>query len=123
MNEQQLIVWGGLGGVLVLNHLLVRTEVARRFPLLFWAVSATDAALAVGVCLYGVPGFHQGMVRLLVALVLAMHLAQNFRHRLVWAAEDRERALDAEYRAWRELSAGEPGAGPPPAGGGASPPG
>lgn len=100
-------VWSALGAVLALNHLLVRFELARRFRLLFWAVSLTDAALAVAVCFYGLPGFDQGMVRLLVALVLLMHLAQNLQHRLRWAAEDRDAALDAEYAAHQKAMAAE----------------
>ncbi len=101
----QTLVFVGLGTVLALNHVLVRTELARRFRLLFWAVAITDTVLAVGVALFGVPGFSQGMVRLLVVLVLLMHLAQNLQHRLRWAAEDREAALNAEYEAYRKATA------------------
>jgi hypothetical protein len=103
--DARTTVFLGLGTILALNHVLVRTELARRFRVLFWTVAVTDTVLAVGVALFGVPGFPQGMVRLLVVLVLLMHLAQNLQHRLRWAAEDREAALDAEYEAYRKATA------------------
>jgi hypothetical protein len=103
--DPRTTVFVGLGTILGLNHVLVRTQLARRFRALFWAVAVADAALAVGVALFGVPGFEQGMVRLLIVLVLLMHLAQNLQHRLRWAAEDREAELEAEYAAYQKAMA------------------
>lgn len=110
LTPAQLTVVAALGSVLATNHLLVRTELARRITPLFWLVNAVDASLAVYVCLVGVPGFPQGMVRLMVALVLLMHLAQNLQHRLRWAGEDREAALAEEYAAAHRLRQAAPSA-------------
>lgn len=92
----------GLGAVLGTNHLLVRSQLARRFPPLFFLVVGADVVLALWVLLVGVPGV-PGIGRLLVALVLMLHVAQDFRLRLQWTTEDRESELDAELKEARRL--------------------
>ncbi|MCB9683834.1 MAG: hypothetical protein H6738_02235 [Alphaproteobacteria bacterium] len=92
----------GLGVVLGTNHLLVRSELARRIPALFFLVVGMDVLVALAVLLVGVPGV-PGIGRLLVALVLMLHLAQNFRLRLGWTTEDREAELQTELKEARRL--------------------
>lgn len=92
----------GLGLVLGTNHLVVRSELARRIPTLFFLVVGMDVLVALAVLLVGVPGV-PGIGRLLVALVLMLHLAQNFRLRLNWITEDREAELAVELREARKL--------------------
>lgn len=97
-----------LGGVIALNYLVVRTELARRFPPLFWAINLLDFAGALLVLLYGVPGLPEmGLVRLMVALVLMMHVAQNFRARVKWTDEENADRLDAELEERRRFEAEE----------------
>ncbi|MCA9488278.1 MAG: hypothetical protein KC621_00075 [Myxococcales bacterium] len=91
-----------LGVVLGTNHLVVRSELARRVPALFYVVVGLDVLVALAVLLVGVPGV-PGIGRLLVALVLMLHLAQNFRMRLSWTTEDREVEMQAELKEARKL--------------------
>lgn len=88
---------------MALNHLVVRTGAARRWPVLFYGVVAVDVALAIGVLLVGIPGL-PGLARIMVALVLMMHVAQDFRTRQGWIAEDREAELELEYREAKRLA-------------------
>lgn len=86
-----------LGVVLAVNYLVVRTDLARRWPPLFWAITGLDLVLSLAVLLVGVPGLQQsGLVRLTVGLVLLMHLAQNLQVRARWLSEESQARLDAE---------------------------
>ncbi len=103
----------GLGAVMALNHLVVRTGFARRFPPLFYLVVGLDLVLAVGVLLVGLPGL-PGLARLMVALVLMMHVAQDFRTRQQWLTEEREAELELEYQEARRLAEQEEQGQDPP---------
>ena len=96
----------GLGTILAVNYLVVRTDLARRWPPLFWAITGLDLVVSLAVFLFGVPGFqHSVLVRLTVGLVLLMHLAQNFQVRTRWLSEESQARLDAELeerRRYRE---------------------
>lgn len=86
-----------LVGLIALNYVIVRTPYARRYPAVFWTINALDLAVAVGVLLFGLPGFsNTPMVRLMVGLLVGLHLAQNFQAKSRWDAEDRRELLDAE---------------------------
>ena len=86
-----------LAVVLGVNYVVVRTDLARRWPALFWSITGLDLVVALVVLLVGVPGFEQsGLIRLTVGLVLLMHLAQNLQVRTRWLAEENEARLEAE---------------------------
>jgi hypothetical protein len=86
-----------LGTLLAVNYLVVRTDLARRWPPLFWTITGLDLVLSLAVFLVGVPGLQQsGLVRLTVGLVLLMHLAQNLQVRARWLSEEAQARLDAE---------------------------
>lgn len=105
---------GNLGLVLLIaliasNYLVTRSSLARRYPALFWVINGVDVVAAVCVLLIGVPGIDgRPLIRVMVALVVLMHLAQNFQARTRWDAEARAERLDAERtersRALREPS-------------------
>lgn len=86
-----------LGVVLATNYLVVRTDLARRWPPVFWGITGLDLVLSIGVLLFGVPGLPQsGLVRVTVGLVLLLHLAQNLQVRARWLTEESQARLDAE---------------------------
>ena len=87
----------GLGVILAVNYVVIRTDLARRWQALFWAITGLDLVMALVVLLVGVPGFQQsGLIRLTVGLVLLMHLAQNLQVRTRWIAEENEARLEEE---------------------------
>ncbi len=96
----------GLGLILAVNYVVVRTDLARRWPGLFWAITGLDLVAAILVLVVGVPGFQQsGLVRLTVGLVLLMHLAQNLQVRTRWLSEESEARLEAELEERRRTLA------------------
>src|SRR5262245_35039656 len=83
--------------LLASNYLVTRTQVARRYPVIFWIIIGLDVLVGVGVLLFGAPGFESSpMVRLVLGLVVLMHLAQNFLVKTRWDADDRAAMLDEE---------------------------
>lgn len=104
---------GNLGLVVLIaliasNYLVTRSSAARRYPALFWAINGIDVVAAVLVLLVGVPGIDgRPLIRVMVALVVLMHLAQNFQARTRWDAEDRAERREAELIE-RERSLHEP---------------
>jgi hypothetical protein len=95
----------GLVGLLIVNYLVTRTSLARDRPWLFWGINTLDAAGAVAVLMMGIPGIDgRPLVRVMVALVVLLHLAQNFQIKARWDAEDRAERLDAELRERERLA-------------------
>lgn len=87
--------------VLGLNSALVRLGLAARFPALYWIVQGMNAAIVVGVLVWGVPGL-RGQAKLInwiIALVVSMHVVQNVSARMAAQSEARRASLDAEWEA------------------------
>ncbi|MEQ1502070.1 MAG: hypothetical protein ABMB14_07555 [Myxococcota bacterium] len=90
----------GIITVIASNYVVTRTELARRFPAVFWGIAVVDVVAALGILAFGVPGFDgHPIVRFMLGLVVLMHLAQNWQAKTRWDAEDRMDRLDAELEA------------------------
>lgn len=84
-----------LAVVLALNRLVVPGAVRR--PPVFWGVQALNAALALGVVIFGVPGLEgYPAVSWLIAGLLAFHIVQNLTLRSRVLGEARRRADERE---------------------------
>lgn len=109
------IAVGVLVVLLAANYVVTRTSFARRYPPVFWAITAADATSAVAILLLGMPGIEgRPLVRVMIALVILLHLSQNFLAKSRWDAEDREDRLAAELDA-RRAAEEEEEVAPPPA--------
>ncbi|MEZ4240900.1 MAG: hypothetical protein R3F59_33030 [Myxococcota bacterium] len=105
-----------LVALLVANYVVTRTSLARERAWLFWLINTIDALVAVAVLMVGIPGVDgRPLVRVMVALVVLLHLSQNFQQRTKWGAEARAERLDAELRERQRLADEEEahGADPP----------
>jgi hypothetical protein len=104
-----------LFALLVANYVVTRSSLARGRPWLFWAINAFDALAAVAILMLGFPGIDgRPLVRVMIAMVVLLHLAQNFQAKTRWDAEDRAERLDAELRERQRLAEAESESQPGP---------
>jgi hypothetical protein len=96
--------WMLFGVVLVLaaNQLVVRIPLLIGSKTGFWGIQLLDISLAVALLIFGLPGFeHYPPVRVILALLLLWHVAQNnhaltaWRRRQVQSRRDEELARRA----------------------------
>lgn len=96
-----------LAVVLGINRLAIHAAAKR--PALFWGIQLLDAALAVLVLVFGMPGLqHLPGVAWLVAAILVFHLVQNFSIRSRALHDERRKAEEKELlRMAREAAESE----------------
>lgn len=92
----QAVAFAVIFGALLGNQAIMRTAVWHRRPV-FLAMQAVNAALAVGIALYGVPGFESAPgYRAALCLVFVFRLVWNGFEARNLAHEAHREALDAE---------------------------
>ena len=97
---------GLLVGLLLANYLVTRTGIARQYPALFWGITGLDALAAVAVLTLGMPGIEgRPLIRVMIALVILLHLAQNFQAKTRWDADARTARIEAELAERERLMA------------------
>jgi len=101
--------WILFGVVLVIaaNQLVVRIPLLIGSKTGFWGIQLLDVALATALLMFGLPGFeHFPPVRVILALLLLWHVAQNNQARTAWrrrmVQERREEELDRRVRSVEE---------------------
>ena len=101
--------WILFGVVLVIaaNQLVVRIPLLIGSRTGFWGIQLLDITVALTLLIFGLPGFeHFPPVRVILALLLLWHVAQNNHARTAWrrrrVQEQREEALDRRARSLEE---------------------
>ncbi len=104
-----LTTWILFGVVLVIaaNQLVVRIPVLIGSTAGFWGIQILDVGLAVAMLVFGLPGFeHFPPVKVILALLLLWHVAQNNHARTAWSRrrslERREQQVRADQVATSE---------------------
>ncbi len=94
--------------VLAINQAAMRVPRLREDDRVYWAVQAIDAAVAAAILCFGLPGFEAfPAVPVILALLFALHFAQNANARARRERDRRQERIRAEREAWAAREAVE----------------